>query len=63
MNTVKVIFCDVIECPIKYVTLYSSRVVLKYSLSPINHLFMKSPHPFMKYLQLLTSGVIAVING
>ena len=48
--------------PWNYVTLYYSRVVLEYYISPVNHLFMKCPHPIMKYPKLLMSEVIFAAN-
>ena len=46
----------------EYITLHSSRVVLKYLISPMNHLLMKCPYPLMKYSQLLKLGVMLAIN-
>ena len=46
----------------EYITLHSSRVVLKYLISPMNHLLMKCPYPLMKYSQFLKSGVMLAIN-
>ena len=45
-----------------YVTLYSSRALLEYSISPINDHFIKYPHSLMKYPLLLTSGVSLNVN-
>ena len=42
--------------------LYSQRVVLKYSMSQKNYLFMEYPYLFMKYLRLSMSELIFAVN-
>ena len=51
LNTVKIIFYDVIGFPIEEYDSYSSRGVLRYFISPMNHPFMKwmkYPYPWME---------------
>ena len=43
-------------------TLHTHQVSI-YSIPPMNHLFMKCPHPLMKYPQMLTPRVIFAVKS
>ena len=48
-----------LPCPKKILVMRLSRVVL---IPQMNHLFMKCPHPLMKYPQLLMPGILFIVN-
>ena len=63
LNTVRAFFWHVTGCSIGVYASYSSRVVSVYSMPPMNHSFMKCPHPLMKYPQILTPRVIFAVKS